>query len=204
LYFSPGGGASSALVEAINESRETIDVEMYFFTSAELAEALREACARGVRVRVVLDECQIGYPHAQGDSLNEAGAEIRYREGPGLLHAKLAIFDAKRAAVGSYNWTRAAEERNVELVMFVEDPEYVEAFRRHFAAIWATAARGAEGIVTGRGPAGEGYVSSVNSSRFHYPSCPYASKIKEENLVRCETREEAVAVGKEPCFYCSP
>jgi phosphatidylserine/phosphatidylglycerophosphate/cardiolipin synthase-like enzyme len=204
LYFSPGGGAASALVEAIGQSRETIDVEMYYFTSADLAAALGDACGRGVRVRVVLDESQLYCKYAQGDLLREAGAEVRYREGEGLLHAKLAIFDGERAAVGSYNWTRSAEERNVELVMFVEDPEYIGAFRHHFAGIWATASRRAEEAASDRPPADEGYISSKRSTRFHYPSCPYASKIKEENLIRYETRDEALAYGKEPCFYCSP
>ncbi len=209
VYFSPRGGVAAALVAAIADSQDTIDVEMYYFTSVPLGDALIAAAARGVRVRVVLDEGQLGHPYAQGPRLADAGAAVRYEHSRGLLHPKLAIFDGARAALGSYNWTRRAEEENVEVLMFVDEPEYITAFRQHFAAVWASAKAAAEATGTaaaatpGEGPAGN-FVPSRRSSRFHYPGCIYAKKIKEENRVVYETREAAVADGKKPCYYCSP
>src|SRR3990172_8433347 len=55
VHFSPNGGIRQRLVRGIQTSQRTIDVAMYSFTAAELAEALYAATARGVRVRVLVD-----------------------------------------------------------------------------------------------------------------------------------------------------
>jgi len=205
VCFSPQGGCAQLLLDRIAAARKTVDVEMYYFTSADLANALTAAAARGVRVRLVLDEGQETLGSSQGRRLADAGVQVRYERAPGLLHAKLAIFDGREAAVGSYNWTRRAEEENVEVLMFVDDAEYVEAFRQHFAGVWATAARARKEKAPRGGAAPEdGYVASALSTRFHVASCVYAGKISAENRVYYASREEALAAGKRPCLYCCP
>jgi hypothetical protein len=49
-----------------------------------------------------------------------------------------------------------------------------------------------------------GYVASVNSPACHRPDCKSAAKISEKNLVRYNTRNEAIAAGKKPCRECNP
>lgn len=51
---------------------------------------------------------------------------------------------------------------------------------------------------------GGSYVGSVNSDKFHYPSCGQASKIKSSNLISFSSRDEAVSSGYSPCSFCSP
>lgn len=49
------------------------------------------------------------------------------------------------------------------------------------------------------------YVYSVNSDKFHYPSCRYAKQIKTENY--CEytgSRQDMINKGYTPCKNCSP
>jgi micrococcal nuclease len=50
------------------------------------------------------------------------------------------------------------------------------------------------------------YVASKRSKRlvFHRPDCEWARKIKEENLLRFETREAALDSGFSPCRSCKP
>ncbi len=49
-----------------------------------------------------------------------------------------------------------------------------------------------------------GFVASRNSSVFHRPTCPSATRISERNRVTYATREEAIAAGKRPCKRCTP
>lgn len=51
---------------------------------------------------------------------------------------------------------------------------------------------------------GGSYVASVNSDKFHYPSCGQASKIKSSNLISFSSRDEAISSGYSPCSFCSP
>ena len=50
------------------------------------------------------------------------------------------------------------------------------------------------------------YVATKHSQRFvfHRPECEWAKKIKRENLIRFETREEALDSGYSPCRACKP
>jgi competence protein ComEC len=47
-------------------------------------------------------------------------------------------------------------------------------------------------------------VASVNSAVFHRPDCKGAKKIAAKNLLRYESREQAVKDGKRPCAECKP
>ncbi len=48
------------------------------------------------------------------------------------------------------------------------------------------------------------YVSSKNSQVFHSPECRSAKRIKPENLVGYNSRDEAIQAGKRPCKVCKP
>jgi hypothetical protein len=48
------------------------------------------------------------------------------------------------------------------------------------------------------------YVSSKNSQIFHLPQCRSAKRIKPENLVGYNSREEVIQAGKRPCKVCKP
>jgi hypothetical protein len=55
-----------------------------------------------------------------------------------------------------------------------------------------------------RSTSGVSFVAFRGSSEFHRPDCPVARTIGSENLVIYKTREEALAVGKQPCKSCNP
>lgn len=46
------------------------------------------------------------------------------------------------------------------------------------------------------------YVASKSGSVYHFPECPGAKQIKEENKIRFETVEEARAAGYRPAANC--
>jgi methylphosphotriester-DNA--protein-cysteine methyltransferase len=48
------------------------------------------------------------------------------------------------------------------------------------------------------------YVGSVNSDKYHVPSCRWAQNIKSENEVWFSSSEEARAAGYSPCKTCKP
>src|SRR5712692_1159825 len=55
VFFSPGGGCTEAVVEAINRAKQSVLVQAYSFTSAPIAKALVNAHRRRVAVQVILD-----------------------------------------------------------------------------------------------------------------------------------------------------
>ena len=141
VYFSPHGGVRQRLVRAIQDSRKTIDIAMYNFTAAELAEALYDAKARGVHIQVVVDHemAETGGSGVPGLRLN--GITIRSLGVPqqSLMHNKFAIFDNRLVITGSYNWTYSAEHSNYENLVVLDDPLLVGKFQQEFRRLWREA-----------------------------------------------------------------
>lgn len=48
------------------------------------------------------------------------------------------------------------------------------------------------------------YVASKNSRVFHKPECSSAKRIKPENLIGYNSRDEAIKAGRRPCKRCNP
>lgn len=47
-------------------------------------------------------------------------------------------------------------------------------------------------------------VASRKAKKYHRPSCQYAAKIKDENLVTFDSAEQALSAGYTPCGACKP
>lgn len=53
-------------------------------------------------------------------------------------------------------------------------------------------------------PTNAQYIGNKNSKKFHYSSCSYAKKMKQENAVYFNTSIEATNTGYTPCSKCKP
>ena len=51
---------------------------------------------------------------------------------------------------------------------------------------------------------GSTYLANKNSKTFHYSTCSYAKRIKEENLYKTSDREELLLKDYKPCSNCNP
>ena len=48
------------------------------------------------------------------------------------------------------------------------------------------------------------YVGSLDSDKYHYPTCRWAEKITYENLIGFDSEQEAISKGYSPCGTCKP
>jgi len=48
------------------------------------------------------------------------------------------------------------------------------------------------------------YIGNRHSMKFHYPDCPGVAKTSPKNRIPLNSREEALALGYEPCGQCQP
>jgi len=76
VCFSPNGQCTRTIVQAIGESRTSILVMAYSFTSEAIAKALLQAHQRGVSVKVLLDRSQIRGLRSQGKTLFQSGIPV--------------------------------------------------------------------------------------------------------------------------------
>ncbi len=134
----PGHDIRDAVLSAIAGARRTIDVEMYVLSDPLVLDALRQAAARGIRVRVLLDPGQLQNLQSLA-TLRAASVQARlYRAPPGTkLHAKLGIFDHSLVVFGSCNWSRSGFTRNHELDLVIQDMRVAAAFEARLDQDWA-------------------------------------------------------------------
>lgn len=129
VCFTPPSGCSEKIIEEINKSKTTIYVQAYGFTSRTIADSLINAHLRGVKVQVILDRSNMskkGYSKLM--DLKEAGIDISLDIVPGIAHNKVMIIDEKKVITGSFNFTEAADKRNSENVIIIEDKETVKQY----------------------------------------------------------------------------
>jgi phosphatidylserine/phosphatidylglycerophosphate/cardiolipin synthase-like enzyme len=216
VFFSPKGGCTEAVVKELSAAKETVLVQAYSFTSAPIAKALVDAHKRGVKVEVILDKSQRTEKYSSADFVLHAGIPIKIDAAHAIAHNKIMIVDGHAVITGSFNFTKNAEENNAENLLVIRDTTLAE----NYTANWQTHAAHSEfyeGKEKGyseiepekkRVPAANdvasGFVASKNSAVFHKAGCKSAAKISEKNVVRYNTRDEAIAAGKRPCAECNP
>lgn len=121
VCFSPRGGCTQLVVNTLASARSTVLVQAYSFTSEPIAQALAEAHARGVDVQVILDKSQRTEDDARTKLLLDAGIPVRVDAAHAITHNKVMVIDGETVITGSFNFTKAAEERNAENLLVIHD-----------------------------------------------------------------------------------
>jgi hypothetical protein len=117
------------------------------------------------------------------------------------------VIDGQTLITGSFNFTKAAEENNAENLLVIRSPELAAKY----AANWQVhsdhsdpyasrtegysethRAESAKPAAPAAAPVTEGHVASKNSQVFHRAACNSVAKISQKNLVRYNTRDEAI------------
>jgi phosphatidylserine/phosphatidylglycerophosphate/cardiolipin synthase-like enzyme len=119
VAFSPKGGGADAIIKAIGEAKKTIRVQAYSFTNADIAKALLDASKKGVDVKVVLDSSQETEKYSSATFLDNNKIPLRIDHDFAIAHSKVMIIDEENVITGSFNFTKAAEERNGENVLIL-------------------------------------------------------------------------------------
>ena len=135
VYFSPNGGCTEAIISQINNTKSEILVQAYSFTSAPITKALVAAHKRGVKVQAILDKSQRSGKYTSATFLTNAGISTYIDTKYAIAHNKIMISDREIVITGSFNFTKAAEEKNAENVLIIRDRGlakiYIENWEKH-------------------------------------------------------------------------
>jgi phosphatidylserine/phosphatidylglycerophosphate/cardiolipin synthase-like enzyme len=103
-------------------------VQAYSFTSAPIAKALVGAHKRGVKIAVILDKGQKTAKYSSADFITHAGITTLIDAKHAIAHNKVMVIDGLVLITGSFNFTKAAEEKNAENLLIVRDKELADKF----------------------------------------------------------------------------
>jgi phosphatidylserine/phosphatidylglycerophosphate/cardiolipin synthase-like enzyme len=136
VYFSPGGGAAQAVVEAIGRAGHTVLVQASSLSSPQITKSLADAQQRGVKVEVILDR-----KHAKG---RPSSADALMRDGVVVLidrahpaNSNVMVIDAEVVLTGSFGFTLTADRESAENLLIIHAPtlaaRYGENWQAHAA-----------------------------------------------------------------------
>jgi phosphatidylserine/phosphatidylglycerophosphate/cardiolipin synthase-like enzyme len=133
VFFSPSGGATEAIVSEIRGARQEVLVQAYSFTSKPIAKALLDAKRRGVKIEAVLDKSNATSKYSAATFLANAGIPVLIDSAHAIAHNKIMIIDRSTLITGSFNFTRAAEDKNAENLLVIKgNKPLVEKYLQNF------------------------------------------------------------------------
>lgn len=127
VHFSPNGKCTDVIVDRIKQAKVSIKVEAYCLTSKPIIAALAEA-SKTIPVQILVDNSQVK---------NDYGAlKIKFVKKYAIFHNKVMLIDGNCVITGSFNFTKAAEEKNAENLLVIFDEKLYNSYLQEFERIW--------------------------------------------------------------------
>jgi len=127
----------TALIEMIENAKESIIVEHAYFSDDQVIGAVKRAAARGVKVDIILPKAPNQHIYANRVTINKLldGPHTRVPRVflyPRMSHAKVVLSDGAIAAVGSANLTPRSMVTSREVTVFAHgqsDDRFIRELR---------------------------------------------------------------------------
>jgi len=133
VAFAPNGDATDVVVGAIKGAKSQILLQAYSFTSVPIIQALGMAKDRGVDVEAILDRTNASRRYTGATYLMHHAVPIWIDDSVAIAHNKVMIIDGDTVITGSFNFTKAAQQRNAENVMVIRmAPALARAYTRNW------------------------------------------------------------------------
>src|SRR3954451_9408909 len=147
----PPEATAERLVGWLGAASRTLDLALYDVrlpgpVGDAVADALRTAMRRGVRVRLAFNDDTPGPdprpfepppPSTERHVLEELGAELKGIPGwRDLMHHKYVVRDEEAVWTGSMNWTLDSWTRQENVIATVADPLLAAGYARDFTQLW--------------------------------------------------------------------
>jgi len=138
VYFSPKGSIEDKIVDLVNSAKQTINFEMFAFTSYPIADALIDRNSAGLVVKGVLDKTWgNGSAYSKYDYLKNGGVDVLKDGNSYTLHDKVMIIDSSIVLTGSYNYTASANSSNSENLVVLYDNTIASKYESEFEKIYS-------------------------------------------------------------------
>lgn len=131
--FTPGGMCTDKIVNAINSAKKEVLVQAYQLTSVPVVKSLVEAHNSGKQVIIVLDKSQQhGKRYSAAKYLYNQHIDSYIDSKPAIAHNKVIIIDDHLLITGSFNFSKAAQEKNAENLLIIDNKELAAIYKNNF------------------------------------------------------------------------
>lgn len=129
------------ILSLIDGAKSEIRMQTYSFTHPEIGQALLNAHKRGVDVKIVVDEDHNGKKSNSSVAgfLVANGIDVKVTKAYAIQHNKVIIVDKKAVETGSFNYSKAAQERNAENILVISNcPQLANPYLSDWQKVYET------------------------------------------------------------------
>ena len=128
LCFTPPSGCGTLIAQEIARAKDSVYVQAYGLTSGIIVNQLIQAKNRGVKVQVLLDKSNVSDKWSKMMDLVNANVSVRIDKVSGIAHNKVIIIDEQKVITGSFNFTNAADKRNAENIIIINNKSVAKEY----------------------------------------------------------------------------
>jgi phosphatidylserine/phosphatidylglycerophosphate/cardiolipin synthase-like enzyme len=143
-YFGPEDQVTERLVALVREAEDSIRFMAFVFTDDDLGEAVIAQHEAGLTVQGVFEERNADLSYSEFGRMYgaEPRMDVRLDGNTYMMHHKVIILDDEKVIVGSFNFSRSADEANDENLLVIHDREVVSQYLVEFKRIYREASEG--------------------------------------------------------------
>lgn len=136
-HFFPNPVSEAKLIKHLTSAKNKMIICVFALTNNNMADAIRQAKANGVDIRLIFDDEMMRMPGSDVKALHDEGYPVRVDLDPKAhMHNKFVVIDDRIVITGSYNWTKQATNKNNENVAIFEDKDIAEMYTKEFNRLW--------------------------------------------------------------------
>ena len=145
-FFAPEDQVAEKLLALVKEAEQSIRFMAFSFTDDSLGQAMMNQDAAGLTVQGVFEERGADLEYSEFGRMYRAEPrmDVRLDGNTYMMHHKVIILDDETVVLGSFNFSRSADETNDENVLFIHDKDIASLFRTEFKRIYREGSEGRE------------------------------------------------------------
>ncbi|HYG85050.1 MAG TPA: phospholipase D-like domain-containing protein [Azospirillum sp.] len=135
VCFTPDEDCTELVVAEIGKATASVIMQSDNHPSQPIVKALVNAKNRGIGINVIFSISQSNKHFAGLDALYNDRVDVWIDRQHAISHNNIIIVDGVTVITGSFNFTKAAQEKNAENLVVLKDaaltPRYIENWKRH-------------------------------------------------------------------------
>ncbi|QEK38816.1 phospholipase D family nuclease [Candidatus Cytomitobacter primus] len=131
VCFTPSQKCTPLIIRNIRKAKNSIYVQAYTWTSKDISQALVEMKKKGVEIKIILDKVNMNKNNVI-HFLQQNNINLMIDHVPGIAHNKIIVIDDHTVITGSFNFSKAADTKNVENVVKIQSKEVNQIYMKNW------------------------------------------------------------------------
>jgi len=139
VCFAPEDDCADQLINAIEQTKKSIIFMAFSFTHEGIGEAVIQQGKNGVKVQGIFETRGSETKYSELGAMKKAKFDVVQDGNPYTLHHKVFILDNETVVLGSFNFSKNADEANDEIMLIIHNSQIAKQFQQEWDKLYEVA-----------------------------------------------------------------